>query len=76
VSPRLKAQLTRRVDDLENQALYSSVPAFYDFLQNRVLVQFKPRNEEQAAKAPEFELMLSKKQTYDIVGGGVSATGL
>ena len=60
--------LTPRVEDLEQQALYSSVPLFYDFLQNRVLVQFKPRYEEQADKAPEFDLMLSKKMVYETVG--------
>ena len=52
------------MDDLENQGLYSSAPAFYDFLQNRVLVQFRSKNDE---TKPEFELMLSKKQTYDVV---------
>ncbi|ORY24392.1 ubiquitin carboxyl-terminal hydrolase 5 [Naematelia encephala] len=53
--------------DLEAQSLYSSVPAFYEFLQNRVLVQFKPRYEDQASKAPDFDLMLSKKMTYDVM---------
>jgi ubiquitin carboxyl-terminal hydrolase 7 len=55
------------VQDLEAQNLYSSVPQFYDFLQNRVLVQFKPRYEDTTGKAPDFDLMLSKKMTYDVV---------
>lgn len=59
--------LTFRVDDLENQNLYSSVPLFYDFLQNRVLVQFKPRYED--PNIVDFDLMLSKKMTYEVVGG-------
>ena len=54
-----------RVDDLENQNLYSSVPLFYDFLQNRVLVQFKPRNDN--SNDADFDLMLSKKMTYEVV---------
>ncbi|ORX33688.1 hypothetical protein BD324DRAFT_666297 [Kockovaella imperatae] len=61
-------QLTpRRAQDLEAQSLYSNVPNFYDFLQNRVLVQFKARNEDQSGRAPDFDLMLSKKMTYDVM---------
>lgn len=57
----------KEVSDLEAQSLYSSVPQFYDFLQNRVLVQFKPREEDPTGKAPEFDLMLSKKMVYDVM---------
>lgn len=58
-----------RQQDIEAQQLYAQVPAFYDFLQNRVLVTFKPKPETQTAAdgSPEFELMLSKKMTYDLV---------
>lgn len=63
--------INHRVDDLEAQNLYSSVPQFYDFLQNRVLVQFKPRHEDQSGKAPDFDLMLSKKMTYEVVSQGI-----
>jgi ubiquitin carboxyl-terminal hydrolase 7 len=56
----------KEVADLEAQSLYSSVPQIYDFLQNRVLVQFKPRYDDNTA-APEFDLMLSKKMTYDVM---------
>jgi ubiquitin carboxyl-terminal hydrolase 7 len=60
------AMLTyHRTQDLEAQGLYSSTPQFYDFLQNRVLVQFKPRYED--GQLQEFQLMLSKKMTYDTV---------
>ncbi|WVO13321.1 hypothetical protein L204_100935 [Cryptococcus depauperatus] len=55
----------KEVADLESQSLYSSVPQFYDFLQNRILVHFKPRYEDKSGQLPEFELMLSKKMTYD-----------
>lgn len=62
-----KSSRRDRIADLEAQSLYSSVPQFYDFLQNRILVHFKPRYEDRAASVPEFDLMLSKKMTYDIV---------
>lgn len=62
-----KNSLIDRIADLEAQSLYSSVPQFYDFLQNRILVHFKPRYEDRAASVPEFDLMLSKKMTYDVV---------
>lgn len=58
----------KEVGDLEQQSLYSSVPQIYDFLQNRVLVQFKPRHDDGSNKTPpEFDLMLSKKMTYDVI---------
>jgi len=57
----------KEVSDLEAQSLYSSVPQFYDFLQNRVLVQFKPRYDDNSTKAPDFDIMLSKKMTYEVM---------
>lgn len=56
-----------RVAEYEAQSLYSNIPQFYDFLQNRVLVQFKPRFEEDPGRTQDFDLMLSKKMTYDVV---------
>lgn len=56
-----------RQQDFEAHQLYSQVPQFYDFLQNRVLVSFKPKFEEVTETNPEFELILSKKNTYDVV---------
>jgi ubiquitin carboxyl-terminal hydrolase 7 len=60
-------QLTRRLAEYESQSLYTTIPQFYDFLQNRVLVQFKPRHEENPGRTQDFDLMLSKKMTYDVV---------
>jgi ubiquitin carboxyl-terminal hydrolase 7 len=40
---------------------------YYDFLQNRVMVIFRPRYDELDQEHPEFKLVLSKKQNYDIV---------
>jgi ubiquitin carboxyl-terminal hydrolase 7 len=50
---------------VDSQGLYSNPVQFYDFLQNRVLILFKPKVDD--ADLPEFELMLSKKMNYDIV---------
>ena len=54
---------SRRISDLESQGLYANPVQFYDFLQNRVMIVFKPRYEDQ----DEFHLVFSKKQNYDIV---------
>jgi ubiquitin carboxyl-terminal hydrolase 7 len=59
--------LDRRVADMENQGMYSNPVSYYDFLQNRVMVNFKPKDED-SEKAPDFNLTLSKKMTYDMVG--------
>ena len=40
---------------------------YYDFLQNRVMVVFRPKFEEPDQDHPEFSLVLSKKQNYDVV---------
>lgn len=55
-----------RINDIESQGLYSNPVGYYDFLQNRVLVLFKPKFEDSDPEA-EFNLVLSKKQNYDIV---------
>jgi hypothetical protein len=57
----------KEIHDLEAQALYSNPPQFYDFLQNRVMVLFRPKFDEPDAEQPEFNLVLSKKQNYDAV---------
>ena len=48
------------------QGLYSNPIQFYDFLQNRVMIVFRPKSDSDP-EAPEFSLVLSKKQTYDTV---------
>ena len=53
--------------NLESQGLCSNPPQFYDSLQNRVMVLFKPKFDEPTIEQPEFSLLLSKKQDYDAV---------
>lgn len=61
------SNLLYRIHDLENQGLYSNPTQYYDFLQNRVMIVFRPKFEEADREHPEFSLVLSKKQNYDIV---------
>ena len=56
-----------RIHDLESQGLHSNPAQYYDFLQNRVMIVFKPKFEEPNHDHPEFQLTLSKKQNYDTV---------
>lgn len=64
-TPQLTVSL--RIHDLDSQGLYSNPTQFYDFLQNRVMVVFRPKFEEPDQEHPEFSLILSKKQNYDVV---------
>lgn len=52
---------------MESQGLYSNPINFYDFLQNRVMISFRPKFEDISQDNPEFNLVLSKKQNYDTV---------
>ncbi|KAF9532244.1 hypothetical protein CPB83DRAFT_847503 [Crepidotus variabilis] len=60
----------KEIHDLEAQGLLSNPAGFYDFLQNRVLIIFKPKFEE-ADPESEFSLVLSKKHTYDVMSSKV-----
>ncbi|KAF8894531.1 hypothetical protein BD779DRAFT_1669025 [Infundibulicybe gibba] len=55
----------KEIHDLDSQGLYSNPTQFYDFLQNRVMIIFRPKFEEPDHDHPEFNLVLSKKQNYD-----------
>lgn len=55
----------KEASDIEDQGLHSSPIGYYDFLQNRVLIFFKPKYPEQDTE--EFELVLSKKMNYEIM---------
>src|ERR1700684_1921529 len=57
----------KEIHDLESQGLYSNPQQFYDFLQNRVMVLFRPKFDDPDVEQPEFSLVLSKKQNYDAV---------
>ncbi|EHS64232.1 uncharacterized protein PGTG_22127 [Puccinia graminis f. sp. tritici CRL 75-36-700-3] len=60
------------IAELKRKKLYVDVVEFYNFLENRVLVHFKPRHEAMSATI-EFSLVLSKKDTYEQMSKLVSA---
>ncbi|EJD52931.1 cysteine proteinase [Auricularia subglabra TFB-10046 SS5] len=62
----------KEVHDLEAQGLFATPPQFYDFVQNRVLVFFKPKNEDPSDENPEFDLVLSKKMNYETMAQKVA----
>ncbi|KAG8763667.1 hypothetical protein FRC11_014280 [Ceratobasidium sp. 423] len=65
-----QAELSEKeISDLEAQGLMSSPIQFYDLLQNRVLIKFKPRFEDVGHE--EFDLVLSKKMNYDTLAAKV-----
>ena len=66
-SSRIIQLIRFRLHDYEVQGMYSNPVQYYDFLQNRVMIVFKPKYEETDAEHPEFHLTLSKKHNYDIV---------
>ncbi|KAJ7925633.1 ICP0-binding domain of ubiquitin-specific protease 7-domain-containing protein [Mycena leptocephala] len=49
---------------LENQVGYPDPIQFYEFLENRALVVFRPKFREISHDYPEFSAVLSKKNTY------------
>ncbi|KIP09627.1 hypothetical protein PHLGIDRAFT_86496 [Phlebiopsis gigantea 11061_1 CR5-6] len=55
----------KEIHDIENQGLHSNPTQHYDFLQNRVMIIFRPKFEEADRDHPEFSSVLSKKQNYD-----------
>jgi ubiquitin carboxyl-terminal hydrolase 7 len=63
----VETDIASRVQDAEAQGKYSSPIQYYDFLQNRVMIVFRPKYEEVDLNNPEFHLTLSKKQNYDLV---------
>jgi len=61
----------KEIHDLEIEGLYSNPVQFYDFLQNRVMIVFRPKSDSDP-EAPEFNLILSKKQTYNTMAAKVA----
>jgi hypothetical protein len=49
---------------------------FYNFLMNRVMITFRPKDKVQSEDDPEVLLVFSKKQDYDSVSVANSACGL
>ncbi|KAF8177293.1 ubiquitin carboxyl-terminal hydrolase 5 [Mycena galopus ATCC 62051] len=56
----------KEAHDFESQGLHSNPIPFYDYLQNRVMIEFRPQSGKDHDN-PEFSLVLTKKQNYDIM---------
>jgi len=59
-----QTELSEQSIDVDKQTKFTSPIQIYDFFLNRVLIRFRPRYEEEP-KLPQFDLMLSKKMSYD-----------
>ncbi|KAK4048743.1 ubiquitin-specific protease ubp15 [Microbotryomycetes sp. JL221] len=59
--------------DLDKQNMFTTPTQFYDFFLNRVVVSFKPKFEDPEPRQ-EFELCLSKKNSYDQMATKVAET--
>lgn len=57
----------KETHDLEGQGLHANPLHYYDFLQNRVMIIFKPKFDEVDEHNPEFDITISKKNNYDHV---------
>lgn len=57
----------KETHDLESQGLHANPLHYYDFLQNRVMIDFRPKFDEIDDHNPEFEIIISKKMNYDHV---------
>lgn len=55
-----------RVTELQLQGLRPSAPQHYEYIFNRVIVEFKPKNEEDTA-LQTYSIELSRKSSYDQV---------
>ncbi|KAG0370870.1 hypothetical protein BGZ54_003296 [Gamsiella multidivaricata] len=56
----------KEVNDLKDQGLRATVPQHYEYLFNRIYVEFRPRN-DQDSTLESYTLELSRKSTYDQV---------
>lgn len=67
----VQAQISdAEIRQLESQGLSSNPPQLYDYLHSRVTVLFKPKFDDPEVDQPEFSLVLSRKQNYEVVGRG------
>lgn len=55
--------------ELQQQGLRPSAPQHYEYIFNRVVVEFKPKNEEDTT-LQTYTLELSRKNSYDQVKNG------
>ncbi|KAF9932989.1 hypothetical protein FBU30_006813 [Linnemannia zychae] len=62
----------KETEELEQKKLRATVPQYFDYIHNRLMVEFKPKTEKDA-HMPTFLVELSKKNTYDEISAVVSS---
>ncbi|OAQ27058.1 hypothetical protein K457DRAFT_1805530 [Linnemannia elongata AG-77] len=66
-------ELTQKeTEELEQRKLRATVPQYFDYIHNRLMVEFKPKTDNDA-HLPTFLVELSKKNTYDEIAAVASA---
>lgn len=55
-----------RTNELLQQNIRVAIPQYYEYINNRIIVEFKPRNDEDTT-LESYSIELSKKSTYDQV---------
>lgn len=55
-----------RMNELQQQNIRVAIPQYYEYINNRIIVEFKPRNDEDTT-LESYSVELSKKSTYDQV---------
>ncbi|KAI7815889.1 ubiquitin carboxyl-terminal hydrolase 5 [Gamsiella multidivaricata] len=61
----------KEANDLREQNAKASIPQYFDYIYNRVVVDFKPKNDEDGT-LQTYSIELSKKSTYDQVAQKLS----
>jgi len=58
--------LSDRLGELKDQNAKVSIIQYYEYIFNRIIVEFKPKNDE-GGTLPTYSIELSRKSTYDQV---------
>ncbi|KAG0092496.1 hypothetical protein BGZ92_009577 [Podila epicladia] len=56
----------KEMNELQQQNIRVAIPQYYEYINNRIIVEFKPRNDEDTT-LESYSIELSKKSTYDQV---------
>ncbi|KAF9182032.1 hypothetical protein BGZ51_005004 [Haplosporangium sp. Z 767] len=61
-----KEPTPKELTELATQNMRASIPQYFDYIYNRIIVTFKPKNDEEGT-LQTYAIELSKKSTYDQV---------
>jgi ubiquitin carboxyl-terminal hydrolase 7 len=63
---------SKEANELKDHNLRMSIPQHYDYIANRMIVEFRPKN-DQDGSLQTYLIELTKKSTYDQVAGALAA---